>query len=104
MKTSAIQTGKKYEVNVGRGVTIVKAIGVNPKTGAYVCETLGGKEIAIGDAKRFIKAVDEGKRPKKKAAKATSCSSETPKAISIQPPILKLLRNYGMPSRRRIGG
>jgi hypothetical protein len=56
MKTSAIQIDKKYEVNVGRGTTVVKVIGTNPKTGAWICETLSGKEIAIGDAKRFVKA------------------------------------------------
>ena len=85
MKPSAIQIGKKYEVAVGRGTTIVKVIGTNPKTGAWICETLGGKDIAIGDAKRFIKAADEGKRPKKKTVKTTPCHSERPESSSIQP-------------------
>jgi len=65
MKATSIQIGKKYEVAVGRGTTVVKVIGINPKTGAHVCETQGGKEMTIGDASRFIKAVKDGKDAKK---------------------------------------
>ena len=91
MKPSAIQIGKKYEVNADRGVTIVKVIDTNPKTGVWICETLGGKDIAIGDAKRFIKTVDDGKRPKKNTAKATTHLSEKPTASFNQPADLEIV-------------
>ncbi|MCL2348876.1 MAG: winged helix-turn-helix domain-containing protein [Planctomycetaceae bacterium] len=66
MKATAIQLRKSYEISVGRGATIVKVLDINPKTGAWICETQSGKEIAIGDPKRFLKAIDGGKGTKKK--------------------------------------
>ena len=66
MKATAIQLRKSYQVSVGRGTTIVKVLDINPKTGAWICETQSGKDIAIGDAKRFLKAIDDGKGMKKK--------------------------------------
>ena len=66
MKATAIELRKSYHVTVGRGMTIVKVIDINPKTGAWVCETQSGKDMTIGDAKRFIKAIDEDRGSKKK--------------------------------------
>ena len=64
MKATAIQLKKSYEVSLGRGTTIVKVIDINPKTGAWICETQGGKSMTIGDATRFIKAVNDRKGAK----------------------------------------
>jgi hypothetical protein len=75
MKASAIQINKSYQVSVGRGTTIVKVLDINPKTGAWICETQNGKDIAIGDAKRFLKAIDDGVGKKK----------GKPKKAGIQP-------------------
>ena len=72
MKATNIQIGKSYEVTVGRGTTIVKVLDINPKTGAWICETLNGKDITIGDAKRFLKASGENKGKGKKQEKPES--------------------------------
>jgi len=65
MKATAIELRKMYEVTVGRGTTIVKVMAINSKTGAWICETQGGKDITISDAKRFLKAIDDGTGKKK---------------------------------------
>jgi len=69
MKATSIQLRKSYEISVGRGATIVKVLDINPKTGAWICETQSGKEIAIGDPKRFLKAIDSSKDSKKNKPK-----------------------------------
>ena len=94
MKASAIQINKSYQVSVGRGTTIVKVLGINPKTGAWTCETQSGKDIAIGDAKRFLKAIDDGVGKKKgKPKKAdvqplpseSEAESEAPTSPNVKP-------------------
>ena len=65
MKPTAIQLKKSYEVSVGRGTAIVKVLDINPKTGAWICETQGGKSMTIGDATRFIKAINDRKQSQK---------------------------------------
>ena len=79
MKASSIQIGKKYEVSVGRGTSTVTVIGINPKTGGWVCETKGGKDMTIGDASRFIKPVAVGKDTKKE--KGETQPEAVPKAV-----------------------
>jgi hypothetical protein len=78
MKTSNIQVGRLYEVLVGRGTAFVKVVAVNPKTGAWICETQNGKEMRIGDSSRFLNPLGEGKnkkgkQPKECVQKPTSC-------------------------------
>jgi hypothetical protein len=76
MKTADIQLGKSYEVSVGRGTTIVRVIEINYKTDtSWKCETQNGKEIIIGDAKRFIKVIDDGKGSKRKSQKGDKPAS-----------------------------
>ena len=79
MKTTSIQLKKSYEVSVGRGTTIVTVLGINPKTGAWRCKTQSGKDIAISDAKRFLKAIDDGKGVKKKKSYQGDAPVITPK-------------------------
>jgi len=79
MKATNIQIGKSYEVTVGRGTTIVKVLSINPKTGAWICETLNGKDITIGDAKRFLKATGDDKGKGKGKGK----KQETPESPVI---------------------
>jgi len=57
MKATSIQIGKTYEVKAGRNATTVKVESFNPKTGGWVCETKGGKNISIKDATRFVREV-----------------------------------------------
>jgi len=84
MKESAIQIRKTYEVAVGRGTAIVKIIGINHKTGAWLCETQNGKGITIGDTSRFLKAIGEakgakkGKPPKQAAPKPEAAKQAAP--------------------------
>ena len=93
MKASSIQIGKPYQVAVGRGITIVTVIGTNPKTAAWVCETQGGKEMTIGDASRFIKAISGGKEAKKgkggpkaeHVPEAALCPTERPQKRKPKP-------------------
>ena len=47
MKATSIQIGKSYEAAVGRGVTIVKVIDINRKSGAWICEAQTGKDITV---------------------------------------------------------
>jgi len=79
MKATSIQPGKSYEVSVSRGTTIVKVLGMNPKTGAWQCKTQSGKDIAIGDVKRFLKAINDGKGAKKKKSQQGDAPAITPK-------------------------
>ena len=79
MKTASIQLKKSYEVSVSRGTTIVTVLGINPKTGAWRCKTQSGKDIAISDAKRFLKAIDDGKGAKKKKSYQGDAPVITPK-------------------------
>jgi len=72
MKATNIQIGKSYEVTHGRGTTTAKVIGINPKTGAWICETLNGKDVTISDAKRFLKISGDDKGKGKKQVKAES--------------------------------
>ena len=81
MKATSIQPGKSYEVSVGRGTTIVKVLGMNPKTDAWQCKTQSGKDIAIGDAKRFIKAINDGKGAKKKKSQQSEFRSAAAETI-----------------------
>ena len=78
MRDKAIQIGKSYEVAVGRGTTIVKVVDINPKSGAWICETQNGKDITVGDASRFLKAVGESKGAKRD--KPPTGSGSKPKA------------------------
>jgi len=113
MKATSIQIGKKHEVAVGRGTTVVKVVGVSPKTGAHVCETLSGKDMAIGDASRFIKAAGGDKEAKKgkggpkaeavpKAAPAPSGRPQAAKAKAARPADVEQLRNALKEADRRV--
>jgi len=86
MKASSIQIGKKYEITVGRGAAIVKVIDINRKTGAWICETQNGKDISVSDARRFLKAIDDGKRAKKgKPPKEAVPKSKSQKKTATSP-------------------
>jgi len=57
MKATSIQIGKMYEVKTGRNTTTVKVEAFNKKTGGWVCETKGGKNINIKDDARFVREI-----------------------------------------------
>jgi hypothetical protein len=82
MKASSIQIGKTYEIAIGRGKTIVKVGAVNPKSGAWICETQTGKAITIGDATRFLKTIGETKGTKKGKPKKKSGKPAPPKPVA----------------------
>ena len=81
MKATNIQIGKSYEVTHGRGITTAKVLGINQKTGAWICETFNGKDITISDAKRFLKATDDDKSKKPKKQK----QAESPPIARLTP-------------------
>ena len=83
MKATNIQIGKSYEVTHGRGTTTAKVLGINQKTGAWICETINGKEITIGDAKRFLKVSgdDKGKGKKQEKAENAAIARLTPESF-----------------------
>jgi len=81
MKATNIQIGKSYEITVGRGTTTVKVRDINPKTGAWICETLNGKDVTIGDAKRFLKVSGDDKGKKQEKAESPAIARLTPESF-----------------------
>jgi type IV secretory pathway VirB10-like protein len=98
MKATHIQINKSYQVSVGRGTTIVKVLDINPKTGAWICETQSGKDIAIGDAKRFLKAIDDGVGKKKSKPKKADIQPLPPESEAATSPNVKPHKGGNKPS------
>ena len=57
MKTSQIEIGNNYEIQLGKNTAKVKVVSL--ESGTWFCETYSGKTLKVKDAKRFIKAVKE---------------------------------------------
>ena len=62
MKTSQIQIGNRYEIQLGKNTTQVKVTSLD--NGTWLCETDGGKILKVKDAARFLKEI----KPKEKKA------------------------------------
>ena len=84
MKATSIQIGKIYEVKAGRNTTMVKIESFNEKTGSWICETQGGKNINIKDAARFVREI-EPKKTTAKPPKGTMVVTKTERAKGGKP-------------------
>jgi len=82
MKATSIQIGKTYEVKTGRNTTTVKVESFNKKTGGWVCETQGGKDLSVKDVSRFVREIVskpvKPPRGKKIVAKTECANSDKP--------------------------
>ena len=57
MKSSQIEIGNNYEIQLGKNTAKVKVVSL--ENGTWFCETYSGKTLKVKDAKRFIRAVKE---------------------------------------------
>ena len=106
MKSTSIQIGKIYEVKAGRNTTTVKVKSFNEKTGGWVCETQGGKNINIKDATRFVREIEPKKtttkppKDKKVATKSERAKGGKPNGmLSGLDAAYRVLAESGRPMR-----
>ena len=81
MRATLIQIGKSYEVKAGCNRTTVKVESFNRKTGGWVCETKGGKNINIKDAARFVREIASKKSETPAKGKKAVAKTERTKSI-----------------------
>ena len=82
MKTNSIETGKVYELKVGKGTTTVtvESCDVRIHGTVWMCRTAKGGVLSVADAKRFLREV----KPKAVPSKTVKTKTPNPEMPKVE--------------------